>query len=126
MLPVGMETWSAAATTAADNCGRTVREADLVVLLLVHRYGAIEPETSKSYTEIEYEEALDCGKDLLAFEATTLPKSVSPQRIDPVDLKRFQAFCERLGPRLRGRAETPADLETLVYQALDEWIRGFE
>jgi Domain of unknown function (DUF4062) len=124
MLPVGMETWSAMTTTPEETCRQRVREADLVILLLVHRYGAIEPKSGKSYTELEYDESVLAKKDILAFEATAGPTDPKAQNTDPDDRERFRRFREQLGTRLQGKAETPADLGLLVYQSLDEWLQG--
>ena len=52
MLPVAMESWSADARPVAEVCREFVRQCDVVVLILLHRYGSVEPRSGKSYTEV--------------------------------------------------------------------------
>src|SRR5436190_18927447 len=40
-LPIGMETFTALPTTPAADCRREAAEADLVVVLVAHRYGYV-------------------------------------------------------------------------------------
>ncbi len=44
-----------------------LREADLVILLLAHRYGTIPPGETRSITEIEFDTAREIGLPVLAF-----------------------------------------------------------
>jgi hypothetical protein len=120
MLPVGMESWSASTHPSIEVCRNNVRQCDLVVLLLLHRYGSVEPQSGKAYTELEYEAARASGKDILAFDLT-IPPGVEATQIDLEDLRRLQAFVKSTQHLLRGRASTPEELEMAVLQALDEW-----
>lgn len=42
-----------------------IEESDVYMLILGGRYGSIEPKSGKSYTQLEYEYALELGKPFL-------------------------------------------------------------
>jgi len=125
MLPIGMETWSAATKSPADVCRSYVRECDVMILILMHRYGSIEPNSGKSYTELEYETARAAHKDILAFELTSVVE-MEPLRLDPEDLRRLQTFSATLAPQLRKKVATADQLEVAIIQALDDWRSQFD
>jgi hypothetical protein len=118
MLPVGMESWTAANKAPDDICKQAVRESDLVVLLLVNRYGSIDPKSGKSFTELEYAEAVAAKKDVLAFSVTP---EAGVQQVDPEDLMRYQSFSQAVGLKTVAFVDGPAELEARVFQALVEW-----
>ena len=43
-----------------------IDESDVYLVILAGRYGSVEPKTGKSYTQLEYEYALEKGKPLFA------------------------------------------------------------
>ena len=47
-----------------------IDESDIFLLILGGRYGSLEPRTEKSYTQLEYEYAVDKGKPLFACLVT--------------------------------------------------------
>ncbi len=57
MVPVGMERFSASTRPTVEECLRLVREADLLVGIVAHRYGWIPPGEERSITELEYDAA---------------------------------------------------------------------
>lgn len=120
VLPVGMETWTAEDRTPAAACKEHLASADVVLLIVSHRYGTLVPGTDKSYTEIEYDEALAQQKPVLAFVATRA-SDLDPRDLDPRDIARLQQFRARLGTSLVGEFASEEELETKVYQSLVEW-----
>ena len=78
-LPIGMEHFASSPDKSLDVCLSDVRRCNIYVLLIGMRYGSIDNDTGKSYTELEYEEALRCNIPVLAFimdenECPVLPK----------------------------------------------------
>jgi len=50
-------------------CLDEIDKSDVVLLFIAHRYGSIDDETGKSFTQIEYEYAKNKGKLILAYLA---------------------------------------------------------
>jgi len=64
---LGMEFFAAEPDTPKQVSLREVRSSNLVILLVGNRYGSLDPETGKSYTHLEYEEAKNSNIHVLAF-----------------------------------------------------------
>ena len=62
-----MEMFGARPELPLDVCLEELRQSNLVVLIVGHEYGSIEPESGLSYTHREFKEALECGIDVLAL-----------------------------------------------------------
>lgn len=58
-LPIGMEQFPAAPITAWNYIKLLIDNADYYLLLLAGKYGSIHPDTGKSYTQMEYEYAVE-------------------------------------------------------------------
>jgi len=58
-IPVGMELFTAGSKSQLEVIKKWVLASDALVLLLGGRFGSIESETGKSYTQLEYEIAIE-------------------------------------------------------------------
>lgn len=58
-IPAGMELFKAGNTSQLQAIKKWINESDLYMLILGGRYGSIEPNSGKSYTQIEYEYAIE-------------------------------------------------------------------
>lgn len=65
-IPAGMELFKAGNKSQLETIKKWINESDLYMLILGGRYGSIESETGKSYTQIEYEYALEKGIPVFA------------------------------------------------------------
>jgi len=63
----GMERFVPAPIRPLDRCYEEIAGSQIYVLLLGHRYGEIDKESGKSYTELEYDKAKEMGLPILAF-----------------------------------------------------------
>jgi hypothetical protein len=61
-IPAGMELFAAGDQSQMEDIREWIRESDVYLLILGGRYGSIEPVSGKSYTQLEYEYALEIGK----------------------------------------------------------------
>ena len=120
-LPVIMETWTAEARNSCDACKKHLSQCNVVILILTDCYGSVHPESDKSYTEIEYDTALELKIPVLAFLAKN--PTLMTDKIDPEDLKRIKKFRGRLGSEIHGKFETSEQLEMLILQSLQEWLK---
>lgn len=58
-IPAGMELFKAGNDDQWTTIKRWIDESDVYMLILGGRYGSIEPKSGKSYTQLEYEYALE-------------------------------------------------------------------
>lgn len=63
----GMERFVPAPVRPLDRCYEEIAGSQIFILLLGHRYGEIEPDSGKSFTELEYDKAKEIGLPILAF-----------------------------------------------------------
>jgi hypothetical protein len=69
-IPAGMELFSAGNETQLDTIKRWIEDCEVYILLLGGRYGSIEPKSGLSYTEIEYNYAIQLGKPFFSIIIT--------------------------------------------------------
>jgi hypothetical protein len=145
--PEMMEYFTASGTRPPlEACLKKVEQADVVVVLVAHRYGWIPPNQpdkgSKSITWLECEQACRDGKEVLAFiiadgfdwpanqreenrlSAAVLEDKATEELFEEVKrsvagLKGFKAWLNGRG--IRTRFTTPEDLRGKVSDALRDW-----
>jgi len=64
-IPVGMEMFSAADEQQWQIISRHIESSDYYVIIVAHRYGSMEGD--RSFTEKEYDYAIQCGIPVLGF-----------------------------------------------------------
>jgi SOS-response transcriptional repressor LexA len=109
----------------AAYCRQQVQRADVYVGIIGFRYGSpVRDEPDLSYTELEFAAATELGLQRLIFlldedEVLPLPRA---WQSDPQYEERQQAFRARAKDAgvMVQRVKSPAQLETLLYQALKE------
>lgn len=87
VLVKGMEEFGARKEDAATTCKLEVEQSDIYVGIIGLRYGSEEPVTNKSYTQYEYELAVEQNKEILIYindEANYLSSQVNIQ-FDKID-----------------------------------------
>jgi len=98
-IPVGMEMFSAANEEQWKVIQRQIDDCDYYVLIVAHRYGSVDKDIS--FTEKEYEYAIELGIPVLAFLIDETAKW-SAKFIDTDDFKRpkLLAFKEKVKTKL--------------------------
>lgn len=66
-IPAGMEAFVAADTEQFEVIKKVIDLCDYYVVIIGKRYGSIHPNTGKSYTEMEYDYAIEQGIPVLVF-----------------------------------------------------------
>lgn len=69
-IPAGMELFTAADRSQMATIKQWIDESDVYMLILGGRYGSIEPTSGISYTELEYDYAVEQKKPLFAVVIT--------------------------------------------------------
>jgi tetratricopeptide (TPR) repeat protein len=119
---VRMEDFGARAWAADDFCRARVKECDLFVGIVGHLHGSCPVGSKRSYTEREYEAAVDAGKPCLMFlapEDFPLPANL----IEPDKKRRKQrAFREWVSQAcVHDTFTSPGDLAQRVLLAIHNW-----
>jgi hypothetical protein len=66
-IPAAMEQFAPGDETAWDKIKRWIDESDAFILILGGRYGSINPESGKSYVQMEYEYAIEKKKPFFSI-----------------------------------------------------------
>src|SRR5690606_1452350 len=66
-IPAGMELFASDNKTMLEYIRKWIKQSDMVILMIGNRYGSVEEESGKSYTQLEYEYACELGIPTLAF-----------------------------------------------------------
>lgn len=124
-FPIGMEMFSA----ADDDQWKIIKEAidssDFYILIIGNRYGSIEETTGISYTEKEFDYAVDRKIPVLAFIVDS-SVSMIPDRFDSDSQKiaKLSAFKEKV--KQSGRYvkfwKNIDNLETLISQSISKAV----
>lgn len=95
---VGMEYFGATIDTPLETCKKKLEKSKLMVLLLGVSYGSIEPNSNKSYTENEYDYAVELGIPILVYEADLNSTSlgIAPSSFDTTNQERLNQFKKRV------------------------------
>jgi hypothetical protein len=122
---VRMEDFGARDVAARDFSLQKVAECDLFIGVLGHLYGSIPSGSQLSFTEQEYQAALETDRPRLMFVASqNLPLPASLREPDENHAKQ-QAFQERvLQEQIVDFFDNPEDLARRVVQAIHNWERG--
>jgi hypothetical protein len=92
-----MEYFGADDRKPVEVCLEKVRDSNLYIGIVGHRYGSIVPDTNKSYTHTEYEEARRIGRPCLIYlKSDKLP--ILPQFIEknPESMAKLSNFKDTL------------------------------
>lgn len=138
-IPAGMELFSASNKSQMDVIKRWIDESDIFMLILGGRYGSVDPETGKSYIQLEYEYAIETGKPWFALyltDAAIARKAAGPLGLDAIerlDSQRYNDFRSVVKGRLCNEIEDLKDIrihvpaairDTERERSLDGWIRA--
>lgn len=133
-FPAGMELFPAADDDAWTLIERVIDSSDYYLLVIGGKYGSIDPESELSYTEKEYDLAVNLKKPVMAFlhgdpDAIEFGKSEKNEAIQQ-KLAAFRAKVERMkhvkywtGPDLAGQVALSYANFRQTYPAVG-WVRG--
>jgi hypothetical protein len=139
-IPAGMELFTAGDRSQMDTIKQWIDESDVYMLILGGRYGSIEPISGISYTELEYDYAVQQERPLFAVvinegaleDRVKIEGSVVLERSHPSELALFRAKV--LG-NISSFFDDKKDIKLCVYETLAEfgsnrtlkgWVRADE
>jgi hypothetical protein len=120
-VPAGMELFAAGDETQMTVIRRWIDESDVFMLILGWRHGSIEPETGKSYVQLEYEHALANRKPLFAVVRSEDPSEV-PSAADAAT-EQFQAFRALVLTHMVRFWSESNEIKLSIFESLAEFSR---
>jgi hypothetical protein len=94
-IPVGMENFSASNDRGWGIIQKTIDDSDIYVLLIAGRYGSMDEDTQKSWTEKEYDYAKEKNIPVLAFIRED--NSITADRLDTgIKKERLDSFKKKI------------------------------
>lgn len=137
-IPAGMELFTAGDKSQMETIKRWIDESDIYMLILGGRYGSIEPTTSLSYTELEYDYAIEKEKPLFAVVITedALDKKVKANGLEYVERSQPAALAEFRKKALTNISsffDDSKDIKLSVHETIGDflgryqfsgWVRG--
>jgi len=137
-IPAGMELFSAGDETQMTVIKRWIDESDVYLLILGGRYGSVDKATGKSYTQLEYEYAIEQKKPLFAVVITdkALNEKTKHDGIAAIERENPQLLNEFKSIVLTNLVkfwDDKKDIKIAIHETLSElgyrqdltgWIRG--
>lgn len=117
-FPSGMELFPASDDTQWELIKRVIEEADYYVVIVGGKYGTIGPN-GKSYTEMEYDYAIESGVPVLGFVKTDIGELPSKfVESDTEYRKLLDAFRDKVLARTCRKFRDPLELGMAVMKSL--------
>lgn len=137
-IPAGMELFTAGDKSQMETIKRWIDESDIYMLILGGRYGSLEPTTSLSYTELEYDYAVEKEKPLFAVVITedALDKKVKANGLDCIERNQPAALAEfrnKVLSNISSFFDDSKDIKLCVHETIGDflgryqfsgWVRG--
>jgi hypothetical protein len=123
-----MEFFGARANAPIETCLEEVRRSDVLVIIVVLRYGSLVPGEAISFSEAEYVEGYHLGKPCLVYlrdeNVPVLPRHFER---DPENLRRLESFKDALKNRhTPAYFQDPTSLAVQVTADLASTVEAFE
>ena len=97
-FPAQMENWPAMDAEQMEAIKEIIDQSDYYVVISAGKYGSISPETGLSYTEMEYDYAVEIGKPIIRLLHKDPFSSLKGSQIEETDdgKSNLRAFHEKL------------------------------
>jgi len=130
-IPAGMELFKAGNESQLKTIQKWIDESDVYMLILGGRYGSVEPNSGKSYTQLEYEYAL--SKNIPVF-SVVLSESFLSNKIKESGLleiteqkepNKYQLFKELVMSKIIREVDDCKDIKITIYSTLNEFMNKY-
>jgi hypothetical protein len=130
-IPAGMELFKAGNESQLDTICRWIDESDIYMLILGGRYGSLEPISQLSYTQLEYEYALQKGIPVFAVvlkdEALDKKLQVLGRNVLERDnVPKYDSFKELVLSKICKFVLDEKDIKLAILETLNEFQQLFE
>ncbi len=119
-IPAGMELFSAGNISQLDTIKKWIDESDIYMLILGRRYGSIEPNSGLSYTEIEYNYAVDKKMPLFAIvmKEKIIKSNISESSQEEANKKKYDKFKNVVTSKVCHFFEDIKDIKISIHQSI--------
>ena len=125
---LGMEKFGARKETPLETCLNAVSRADIYIAIIAERFGSIEEKSKKSFTQLEYEKALEEDKEILIYLIDEEHALINPINIEHGNnydlLKNFKQLLKE--KHTVDFFKNPKDLSEKIKNRLSELIKESE
>lgn len=130
-IPAGMELFSAGSESQLETIRRWIDESDVYMLVLGGRYGSVDPKTSLSYTELEYDYAVSQSKPLFSvvINESALDQKIKAEGKDAMETdnpKELKLFREKVLNRISSFFSDSKDIKLAVHETLADLQNRFQ
>jgi hypothetical protein len=125
-IPAGMELFASGSESQLETIRRWIDDSDVYMLILAGRYGSIEPKTSLSYVELEYDYAVASKKPIFAvvIAETALDAKVKNEGKDVLETespKELKYFKDKVLSRISAFFSDSKDIKLAVHETLADY-----
>jgi hypothetical protein len=137
-IPAGMELFAASDRSQMEVIRAWIDRSDIFMLILGGRYGSIDPESGKSYIQLEYEHAVATEKPFFALCLTddainNKVKALGTDAIERDDTKKLNDFRTVVKSKMCSEIRDARDIHRYVQKSikdlassreLEGWVRA--
>lgn len=137
-IPAGMELFTAQSKTQWEIIKKWIDKSDIYLLMLGGRYGSIDDDTNISYTEMEYNYAVENKKPIICLVLSDEYLNSRTKEIIKtyeLDDEKYKAFKNKVKLKMVKIINSPNDIGFSISQAIREiqddediqltgWVRG--
>lgn len=130
-IPAGMELFTSGDKSQMDTIKKWIDESDVYMLILGGRYGSIEPISGISYTELEYNYAIEQSKALFAVVITDASleakiKSSGSAFFEKENPQALKLFRTKVLSNISSFFEDEKDIRLSVHESLSDFSSSRE
>lgn len=125
-IPAGMELFTSADRSQMETIEQWIDESDVYMLILGGRYGSVEPSSRISYTELEYDYAVQQGKPLFAVVVTepcleAKIRANGSTFMEKENPKELSLFRQKVLSNISSFFDDPKDIKLCVHETLADF-----
>jgi hypothetical protein len=130
-IPAGMELFTANNKTQWETIKKWIKESDVYILILGGRYGTLESKSKISYTELEYDYAVQNEIPLFSIvisdEELRRRNSLDDNTLVEKDnVDKFQMFREKVLSKTSSFFSDAKDIRLAILESLPEIIKEYD
>lgn len=125
-IPAGMELFTSGDKSQMDTIRRWIDESDIYMLILGGRYGSVEKTTGMSYTELEYNYALEIEKPIFSVviredALEDRVRSLGTNLIEKENPRQLSMFRDKVLSNVSSFFSDEKDIRLCVYESLSDF-----
>lgn len=131
-IPAGMELFKAGNDSQLKTIYKWIDESDVYMLILGGRYGSVESKSGKSYTQLEYEYAVNKGIPVFAVVLsnsflTKKKKSLGAENVIEANAPdKYKEFKSLVMSRIIREVDDCKDIKLTIHSTLHEFIHDYD